>query len=81
MVSALRPIGESASAGVIDPSSNHSWWQDILLLSLAFMILFGAFLGNRPLTVPDEGRYAEIPREMVTSGDIKNTIKHHTMKM
>jgi 4-amino-4-deoxy-L-arabinose transferase-like glycosyltransferase len=69
MVSTLRPLGEPASAGIIDPSSNHSWWQDILLLSLAFMILFGAFLGNRPLTVPDEGRYAEIPREMVTSGD------------
>lgn len=26
-------------------------------------------LGNRPLSVPDEGRYVEIPREMVLTGD------------
>ena len=26
-------------------------------------------LGNRPLSVPDEGRYVEIPREMVVTGD------------
>ncbi|NCP04563.1 MAG: phospholipid carrier-dependent glycosyltransferase, partial [Deltaproteobacteria bacterium] len=26
-------------------------------------------LGSRPLSVPDEGRYSEIPREMVVTGD------------
>lgn len=68
MFSALSPSVEPLATETLDPST-HRWWQDCLLLSLAFLIFFGAFLGSRPLTVPDEGRYAEIPREMLTSGD------------
>ncbi len=43
-----------------------------LLASLALgavAILFFASLGAQPLSEPDEGRYAEIPREMLASGD------------
>lgn len=39
---------------------------------LVFLILTGLFtfaLGLRPLATPDEGRYVEIPREMVERGD------------
>lgn len=43
--------------------------RDLLCLTLFLSLLFGAFLGTRPLMVPDEGRYTEIPREMVESGD------------
>jgi len=43
--------------------------RDLISLTLFLSLLFGAFLGTRPLMVPDEGRYAEIPREMVESGD------------
>jgi 4-amino-4-deoxy-L-arabinose transferase-like glycosyltransferase len=43
--------------------------QDLLLAAVLFSALFGILLGNRPLAVPDEGRYVEIPREMVASGD------------
>lgn len=39
----------------------------ILWIAL-FAVWFGA-LDQRPLIRPDEGRYAEIPREMVASGD------------
>ena len=45
------------------------WSRDLLLLALAFGALFFFRLGSYPLSNPDEGRYAEIPREMVTSGD------------
>src|SRR5438445_3790607 len=46
-----------------------SWSKDILFLSLILGGLFFILLGSRPLFVPDEGRYAEIAREMVASGD------------
>jgi 4-amino-4-deoxy-L-arabinose transferase-like glycosyltransferase len=48
---------------------NSPIWRDLLALTLFLALLFGAFLGSRPFMTPDEGRYAEIPREMVESGD------------
>lgn len=44
-------------------------WPDIALLAALFAVPFFIFLGRGPLLVPDEARYAEIPREMLESGD------------
>ncbi|MCX6357279.1 MAG: glycosyltransferase family 39 protein [Candidatus Aureabacteria bacterium] len=43
--------------------------RDLLILALIFSVTFFAFLGRYPLLDPDEGRYAEVPREMIESGD------------
>ena len=41
----------------------------LVLLLLAFAVLWFSTLDYRRLINPDEGRYSEIPREMVASGD------------
>ena len=49
--------------------SSSSWYRDILLLIIMISVLFGFMLGSRPLNVPDEARYSEIPLEMIASHD------------
>ena len=54
--------------------------QISLILCVLLSVFFGYELGNRPFANPDEGRYVEIPREMVMSGDYVtprlNTLKY-----
>ncbi|HJV65433.1 MAG TPA: phospholipid carrier-dependent glycosyltransferase [Geomonas sp.] len=46
-----------------------SAWRDLAALAVTFGVLFFQFLGRLPLIDPDEGRYVEIPREMIERGD------------
>ncbi len=50
---------------MIDARSNRR----LIAAASAFTILWFAMLGGRALYDPDEGRYAEIPREMLHDGD------------
>jgi len=43
--------------------------QGTLLVGLVFVLVYILPLGVRPLFIPDEVRYAEIAREMITRGD------------
>lgn len=49
--------------------SRLTWYQDILILMILITSLFTFMLGSRPLNVPDEARYTEIPLEMISSHD------------
>jgi 4-amino-4-deoxy-L-arabinose transferase-like glycosyltransferase len=55
----------SAVAGGQGARALAPGWLGWLVLALAWC----ATLGGRPMLDPDEGRYAEIPREMLASGD------------
>lgn len=43
--------------------------RDLIIMTVLICLLFTFMLGNRSLSVPDEGRYVEIPREMTVSGN------------
>jgi 4-amino-4-deoxy-L-arabinose transferase-like glycosyltransferase len=47
----------------------HPPLKDLVILTVLITIFFGFMIGDRPLSVPDEGRYVEIPREMVVTGN------------
>lgn len=53
----------------VPTSRKSTWFLDLFILTLAISLLYGIFLGSRPLMVPDEGRYSEIPREMLVTND------------
>lgn len=46
-----------------------TWIKDSVLIFVASLVLYLGFAAFRPLANPDEGRYSEIPREMISSGD------------
>ena len=45
------------------------WVRDLVMLTLLLGVFFGFKLGDRALWSPNEGRYAEVAREMVVTGD------------
>jgi 4-amino-4-deoxy-L-arabinose transferase-like glycosyltransferase len=57
------PVSSARSFGV------PLGWPARLLLAGAVLLVFFAGLGAYPLLEPDEGRYTEIPREMLAAGD------------
>jgi 4-amino-4-deoxy-L-arabinose transferase-like glycosyltransferase len=59
----------STSTAHADVSSAPLTQRGLAALAIAFALLWFCNLGYRSLVHPDEGRYAEIPREMVASGD------------
>src|SRR5579864_7807694 len=45
------------------------WVKDLFWLALSLGLFYALWIGTHPLFTPDEGRYSEVAREMVVSGD------------
>lgn len=60
-----RALGDRETGGGLDGKKGGR----ALLILLGLILLYFAFLGSLPLLEPDEGRYTEIPREMIARGD------------
>ncbi len=64
------PIGYN---GTMKKITNNDMWpqgfRGLFFLVIILGLFFSYEMGNRPFASPDEGRYVEIPREMVVSGD------------
>lgn len=50
-------------------NSRRSWIIDLVLLGGILTLFYAFYLGSYPLFTPDEGRYSEVAREMVATGD------------
>lgn len=61
-------VGAQPAAGALTATGRWRWLEP-LLLAAVLAVWFGYELGSRTLWSPDEGRYAEIPREMLATGD------------
>jgi 4-amino-4-deoxy-L-arabinose transferase-like glycosyltransferase len=61
-------MSESSVSPAHSPGAPLGWPARLLLVGAAFLVFF-AGLGAYPLIEPDEGRYTEIPREMLATGD------------
>jgi 4-amino-4-deoxy-L-arabinose transferase len=50
-------------------STGKQWQRYALLLLLMYLLIYILPLGVRPIMIPDEARYAQIPHEMITTGN------------
>lgn len=53
----------------INANASRSWLIDLCILSGLLLFFYFLWLGTYPLFTPDEGRYSEVAREMIATGD------------
>jgi 4-amino-4-deoxy-L-arabinose transferase-like glycosyltransferase len=49
--------------------TKQNWVIDVIGLLILFGLFYAIWIGSHALVTPDEGRYSEVAREMVVSGD------------
>jgi 4-amino-4-deoxy-L-arabinose transferase-like glycosyltransferase len=59
----------TAESKIETQENTRYWWRDIAKLGLIIGLFYVLWMGSYALFIPDEGRYSEVAREMVVSGD------------
>ncbi len=49
--------------------NDSSWGKDLFIILATFFVLYFSMIWVRPLASPDEGRYTQIPLEMIRAAD------------
>lgn len=49
--------------------TRRSWLIDLIGITITMLVFYSLWLGSYPVFTPDEGRYSEIAREMIATGD------------
>lgn len=47
----------------------RNWMTDLLTMAILFGMFYAVWIGAHALFTPDEGRYSEVAREMIVTGD------------
>jgi 4-amino-4-deoxy-L-arabinose transferase-like glycosyltransferase len=53
----------------LKPTSSWSWFIDLIVITFVLGVVYTLWIGSHALFTPDEGRYSEVAREMVVTGD------------
>lgn len=62
-------VEQNSSIGKSEKISWPGGFRGFFFFALLLVCFFSYEMGNRPFASPDEGRYVEIPREMIATGD------------
>lgn len=49
--------------------ATHGWFYDPFFIAISLIFFYALWIGSYPLFTPDEGRYSEVAREMIVTGD------------
>ncbi len=49
--------------------ATHGWFYDPFFIAVTLIFFYALWIGSYPLFTPDEGRYSEVAREMIVTGD------------
>ncbi len=49
--------------------TNNGWFYDPFFITISLIFFYALWIGSYPLFTPDEGRYSEVAREMIVTGD------------
>jgi len=64
---------------VLSTHKNQTWLFDLIIIALCLGAFYALWIGSYPLFTPDEGRYSEVAREMILTGNYLTPHLNHVV--